>query len=142
LGGTGRDKLFGEAGDDVLIGNQGNDHLSGGSGRDTLDGGQNNDFLHGGDDADTFFFAKGDGKDTIDDFHPNQDVIDIGRGATGFAQLLLKADGHDTVVTFANVSITLTNVNLADLSAADFHFNADLSYIQFDDLADLFNFKA
>ena len=142
LGGTGVDRLFGQNGDDVLIGNQGNDKLAGGTGRDLLDGGRNNDLLHGGADADTFYFAKGDGSDIIDDFDPLLDVIDIGSGATSFAQMHLQLVGDDTtVITFADVSITLQHVKPTDLTAADFHFIPDQSYLAFNHVADVFDFK-
>ncbi|WP_313248355.1 calcium-binding protein [Stenotrophomonas acidaminiphila] len=84
-GGAGRDQLFGDNGDDVLDGGEGDDRLGGGYGSDLLIGGAGNDLLFGGADDDqlvgglgddrleggygddNYYFARGDGKDTIND---------------------------------------------------------------------------
>ena len=72
------DFLDGGAGDDVLRGGAGSDTLDGGAGDDVLDGGARSDVLTGGDGEDTFVqdFSLG-GADTIPDFNPDQDVIDV-----------------------------------------------------------------
>lgn len=81
-GGTGNDKLWGDHGDDTLIGGEGADWLRGFYGEDTLTGDEG---------ADTFDFfnitasterASSDplvsyGVDTITDFEPNIDKIDL-----------------------------------------------------------------
>ena len=85
LGGAGNDYLSGDAGDDKLYGGDGNDkilggsgkdYLSGGAGSDSLWGGAGNDTLYGDDGADTFIYAKGDGKDVIYGF-ANEDMLKI-----------------------------------------------------------------
>lgn len=72
FGGKGNDKIKGGGGRDDLSGGGGKDNLKGGGGRDILSGGKSNDTLKGGADADTFFFAKGFGRDTIADFKKGQ----------------------------------------------------------------------
>lgn len=91
-GGAGADKLRGGAGDDRLNGGEGADRLSGGAGADVLSGGAGADILNGGmgpdvmtggSGADTFVFAVlaesrgANGRDTITDFQPGVDRIDL-----------------------------------------------------------------
>ncbi|EAQ03493.1 type I secretion target repeat protein [Pseudooceanicola batsensis HTCC2597] len=82
------DLLTGQHGDDVLVGNRGNDLLLGNEGNDSLNGGIGHDTLIGGEGADTvtgwawgdvFGFDEGDiaPGDTITDFTPGQDVIQL-----------------------------------------------------------------
>ncbi|NWA08438.1 calcium-binding protein [Pseudomonas gingeri] len=66
LGSKGVDSLLGGAGSDTISGFEGNDFISGGEGNDVLDGGLGNDYLEGGGGSDTYLFAKGAGKDLID----------------------------------------------------------------------------
>ena len=70
----------GTDGNDVILGTANNDVLSGGGGDDTIYGGAGNDTLSGGTGADIFIFLPGDGNDTIGDFEPGTDIIDL----TGF----------------------------------------------------------
>jgi Ca2+-binding RTX toxin-like protein len=97
-GDKGSDLLYGNGNDDLLTGGKDKDTLLGGYGEDTLDGGSNRDVLYGGidddlltggNDKDTFRigFAPGEavpadaidqlGVDTITDFNPGQDVIEL-----------------------------------------------------------------
>lgn len=62
-----RDQLYGDAGDDVLVGGLGNDVLTGGEGHDRFDYG-----------------SRSEGGDSIIDFDPTQDVIDLSRVLSGF----------------------------------------------------------
>jgi len=66
-GGEGDDRLEGGYGSDLLIGGAGNDQLFGGAGDDQLVGGLGDDRLEGGYGDDNYYFARGDGKDTIND---------------------------------------------------------------------------
>jgi len=79
-----------EEGRRIVRGGFGNDHLSGGPGDDILSGGGGDDRLVGGGGADTFVFGAVDqGRDTIADFDPAQDVIDVSAlfwGAQGDAR--------------------------------------------------------
>lgn len=81
-GGAGNDTVDGHDGDDVLRGQSGADALDGGNHDDLLIGGTGADSLTGGSGADTFqigFFESGTGAaaDTITDFAPGTDLIDV-----------------------------------------------------------------
>jgi Ca2+-binding RTX toxin-like protein len=86
-----RNTLEGGEGDDRLYGKGGGDKLRGGAGDDFLDGGRWSDTLTGGTGADTFAFASafagGSNVDTVADFAPGIDVIQLDR--TWFAGLSL-----------------------------------------------------
>lgn len=76
-GGGGNDVLNGQFGDDLVVGGGGDDIARGGWGDDTLDGGDGNDRLIGGFGADTFVFGADSGSDSITDFDPGLDRIDL-----------------------------------------------------------------
>jgi len=67
----------GTSANDVIWGADGNDILRGNAGDDTLVGGAGNDQLTGGNGRDTFVFRFGETNDTITDFNPNEDRIDL-----------------------------------------------------------------
>ncbi|MDD4950742.1 calcium-binding protein, partial [Sulfuricurvum sp.] len=67
IGTENNDTLIGNSGDDFILGLGGDDILVGGEGNDTLIGGSGGDLLEGSSGNDTYFFGKGDGKDTIYD---------------------------------------------------------------------------
>lgn len=110
-GGVGNDSLWGDSGDDVLKGMAGDDVLFGGSGRDSLFGGDGDDtlfgqggsdFLVGGAGHDHFEIAREKGAmDTIADFSPTEDIIDLtATKANGLSSLKLQSDGDgNTIVT-------------------------------------------
>ena len=80
----GDDLLDGGDGDDVLIAGAGNDQLYGGEGDDALAGGRGDDLLWGGNGNDTFSFGlkantNAVGHDTVHDFDPAVDLIDVYR---------------------------------------------------------------
>ena len=91
----------------------------------TLAGGAGNDALSGGAGNDMFVFRAGLGQDTVTDFTPGQDVLDIRDGIFADAAAALAAataSGNNTLITIdANNSILLQNVALANLHASDFH---------------------
>lgn len=147
-GGAGRDRLFGGSGLDLLIGGNGNDRLLGGGGqdelnggahrdrlfggggRDELNGGSGNDILRGDRGDDLFVFNRRLGHDTISDFNAtdNGEKIDLAdvRGIRNFRDLTnnhMVQDGDDVVISAGNRnSITLLNVDMADLGFGDFIF--------------------
>lgn len=126
FGGAGADRLSGQAGSDVLRGGTGNDTLLGGGGADRLLGGAGNDHLHGGAGADVFQFAAGDGRDTVADFRDGIDSFDIrAAGIDAFADLRLSQVGDDVRVGYGSGAIFVEHADLADLTAADFHFASD-----------------
>jgi Ca2+-binding RTX toxin-like protein len=77
-GGNGDDLLNGGWGEDVIDGRDDDDsfdHINGGAGDDLLLAGAG-DHLNGGDGADTFSLLTG-GNNTIDDFNPAEDLLEI-----------------------------------------------------------------
>ena len=138
-GGSGKDIMEGDNGNDVLIGQKGNDELDGGDGhdklygganRDILDGGKGNDKLTGGSESDTFVFDDNYGDDVVTDFDAldNKEKIDVHLMGeiVDYDDLVdnhMSQVGNDVVIDDgANTTITLLNVDIADLSAADFIF--------------------
>ena len=123
--------LTGAAGADNLQGGYNNDTISGGAGNDTIWGGKGNDTLTGGAGADHFQFESDSGKDTIKDFDPTQDVIELKTNVNGMVlgtftdlQSHMTQVGNDTVIDLgAGASITLTGVMKGALTASDFVFN-------------------
>ena len=74
------DLLQGNGGNDTLQGGTGNDTLHGGEGADRLQGSTGNDVLAGGAGADVFLFdtrPASSNVDTIDDFDPLQDTLEL-----------------------------------------------------------------
>lgn len=125
-GRDGRDRIDGGAGHDILNGGAGGDTLIGGAGSDTLDGGAGNDLLTGSSGADTFVFGVRSGHDTITDFTPGSDRIDLtARSGLNFRSLLddARQSGRDTILRFDDDSrITLKGIDLDELKASDFTF--------------------
>ncbi|WCM25838.1 cadherin domain-containing protein [Sphingomonas sp. QA11] len=76
-GENGDDIIYGGAGNDVLIGGAGNDTLNAESGDDFLDGGAGNDILTGGVDNDTYVVTRASDADTIYNYDPSGDDIDV-----------------------------------------------------------------
>ncbi len=116
LGGDGNDKLFGGSGKDML---------DGGAGKDKLVGGRSDDMLTGGADEDVFVFGFLSGHDTITDFTAGEDTILFKyAGVYSFDHLMHLAHETETGVEFSlwRSSLTLEDVELADLSRDDFAF--------------------
>ena len=89
-GGSGNDRIVGNAaantlagndGNDTIAGGDGNDHLFAGNGSDHLTGGAGNDSLYGGDGADTLNGGTGD--DFIFGGATNADLRDVVYGGDG-----------------------------------------------------------
>ena len=83
----------------------------------------------GGPGNDNFVFAPGIGADTITNFNPQQDTIELDHFAVTQTvqelQTLITTDAHgDALINLGNHdSITLANVHLADLHASSFIVN-------------------
>lgn len=129
-GGNGNDMLSGGAGNDMLRGGMGRDKLTGAFGDDTLYGGYGDDTLNGGAYNDTFVFADGFGSDRINDFDALSSLEQIdfsGLGAiASFADLMANhatQSGDDVIIDDQEGNtLTLVQVDLADLDAGDFIF--------------------
>ena len=128
-GDAGRDKVFGGGGNDIVLGGSGNDTVRGGSGSDELEGGAGKDILKGGTGSDIFIFADGHGNDIVNDFNAlsSAEKLDL-RGVSGItdfsdvAAAATQTGGDVRIVTSADSSILLRNVDLAQLDAGDFLF--------------------
>ncbi|MEH2305400.1 Ig-like domain-containing protein [Nostoc sp.] len=119
-GNKGNDILNGGKGNDLLLGGQGNDILNGGDNADALYGGKGNDTLNGGAGADIFFFAVGDGSDTIEDFSDRTDKIGL-TGGLRFGQLTISSSGSNTLISYGTETLaTLTGINSSLITSADF----------------------
>ena len=116
-GGSGNYVLDGSAGHiNLTAGNQGQQWLVGGAG----------DVLNGGNSTDTFMFSPDFGKETINNFNPTRDVIDLPKSIfANFAEV--QADMHafgtsTVIVADPNDVITLSHVAVTSLHAQNFHF--------------------
>ena len=118
----GADRLNGGLGNDTLNGGLGNDRLNGGGGNDTLFGAGGDDRLVGGAGADRFVFNTGYGNDTVQDFQNGIDHILIATGAASFADVGVAQNGVNTVLSFANVTVTLLHVDHMLIGSEDFIF--------------------
>ena len=125
-GGADRDVVRGGAGDDALSGGADRDFLFGGIGSDLINGGTGNDRHFGGTGADTFLFAAGDGKDRVDDFNAAVDIVSFGGGdLASFEDVLANARSVGNSVRIDHTDqdfVVLRNVNLEDLTEANFDF--------------------
>lgn len=94
-GGSGADRITGNAAHNQLSGNAGNDTLLGGNGNDLLRGGAGNDILNGGAGRDLFRLDTppntATNLDRIQDFNPIDDTIQLKN--TVFTQLGATATG-------------------------------------------------
>lgn len=136
FGGDGNDTLAGGWGDDVLVGGNGQDLLNGGGGNDTLDGRDadggfdylnggagddvllagRGDHLNGGDGADTFALLA-DGDNTIDDFDPDRDFLEV-TYAGDTPPVLSTTASDDSVTLMADDAVVahLAGIKTLDLS--------------------------
>lgn len=127
---SGTDALFGGAGNDVIFNGEGDDTAMGGAGDDILWAGYGNDTLSGGEGADTFKFGTYSGTDTIADFDPDNDVLDLTHTVADFshANSLIKAANVFNEDGVSGILIDLGGDNcvfLADLTLADLN---DISF--------------
>ncbi|MBC6443174.1 MAG: hypothetical protein GDA53_08655 [Rhodobacteraceae bacterium] len=121
-GKKGRDTLEGGEGQDFLSGGNARDILTGGRNSDRLQGGRQDDRLTGGTGQDTFVFKNNHGRDTITDFTPGKDTIEI-RGAE-FSDLTIKKwkQGTGARVEWEEGEILLEGVDRDDLTEDNFEF--------------------
>lgn len=129
-GGGAKDEIFGGNGHDILVGGFGDDTLDGGIGDDKFKGTAGDDLLTGGTGSDIFIFTPNFGADTISDFDAFDSAEDIHlRKVTQITDYVDLAENHmtqvgaDVVINDGNGNtITILNVNIADLGADDFTF--------------------
>jgi Ca2+-binding RTX toxin-like protein len=127
-GGSGSDLLIAGASDAKLLGGAGSDLLFGNVGDDVLDGGAGHDVMFGGGGDDLFV---GEDDFTVLDFHAGagtEDHIDLSKvaGIDDFGDVLANAHGvfGGVVLDFGDDEITLLGVQVSQLQADDFLFQA------------------
>jgi len=129
-GGLGDDTLSGGSGFDGLIGGDGHDTIDGEGGADIIEGRSGDDTLTGGAGADDFIFEEGFGNDIITDFNAtgNGEDIDLSQISAIVDWSDLESNhmtllGLDVLIDdLAGNTITLLNVDIADLGQLDFIF--------------------
>lgn len=122
--GLGDDELHGNGGDDMLFGQSGDDTIIGGSGNDRLIGDTGDDSLTGGGGADVFVIDTNAGFDTIADFQPGIDKVELNVfGIEDYADVAARMiDSGDGVhIVFGALStVLISSLQSADLDAGDF----------------------
>lgn len=103
-GGDGNDIIVGGAGNDYLFGGAGNDVINAEAGDDMLDGGAGDDTLNGGIDNDVYVVTRSSGADTINNYDPSGDDIDVigfndMMGAINDQDLWFEKIGNDLKIT-------------------------------------------
>ncbi|KQM30046.1 M10 family metallopeptidase C-terminal domain-containing protein [Sphingomonas sp. Leaf10] len=102
-GGSGNDKLYGNAVANTLLGNAGKDLLQGGAGNDRLEGGAGDDWLDGGAGVDTLIGGKG-GSDVFffgSDIGASRDsILDFGSGDLLVTTRKIVDSDNDNVIVF------------------------------------------
>ncbi|MGE3612525.1 MAG: calcium-binding protein [Sulfurimonas sp.] len=94
--GEGDDTVYSRAGHDAVNGGSGNDKLYTGAGNDTVVGNTGDDILDGGAGNDIYHYARGDGKDTIND-SAGSDTIVFDSGISS-DDLMFRQDDFDLVI--------------------------------------------
>jgi Ca2+-binding RTX toxin-like protein len=137
-GGVGRDTLEGESGNDQICGESGNDTLLGGAGGDQLNGGEGDDFLAGGmgndhiigaTGDDIYFFERGDGQDSIDDydFASSTNILRFGDGLSE-TDILVINPGNETNDLVLRVRGSTDEIRLGDYGAPDDEVDEEEDY--------------
>lgn len=112
--------------DDLLAGNGGSDQLFGGIGADILLDGSGQDQMSGGQGADTFVLSYDGQPDTVLDFQPGTDQLDLSAWplfySAGQATLTQTSDG--CVLQFGSEQLVLVSWSAAPLTIADFPASA------------------
>ncbi len=130
--GTKNAEVFdGSANDDLILGMNGDDTLRGNAGDDWLIDGRGMDLLEGGIGADVFCFAVDRKTDTIVDFTPGVDRIDLSEIPMLYSleQTTIVQKDFGVVVSFGSERVKILSNDLggdimvADINSNDFIFN-------------------
>lgn len=123
-GGTGNDTIYGGAGDDQLYGGDGNDTLTAESGDDMLDGGVGDDTLSGGLDNDTYLMTRTSGADTIWNYDPSGEDVDViglkdANGVIADKDLWFERSGDDMIVSVVGTTSSARIKNWYTMAGVD-----------------------
>jgi trimeric autotransporter adhesin len=112
--------LIGGIHEDTLIGLGGNDQIDGGAGNDIISDGGGSDVMRGGAGADVFLLAADGVADTIVDFTPGQDKLDLSAWGMlrNIGQLQIDTTAHGAMISFGDESLTLINGSGQPIQAA------------------------
>lgn len=117
-GDDGNNTAVGTGNDEVFDGGAGNDTLSGGGGSDILIDGEGSDHLAGGAGADIFALTSDNRNDTIADYDPSSDVIDL--SAWSFfrnpSQLAFSSTADGATIAFGGEFLTIISSDSAPLT--------------------------
>jgi Ca2+-binding RTX toxin-like protein len=102
------------------IGNDLDNWITGSSGANIIDGGGGDDLLAGGGGADTFVVRIGDGSDSIVDFAADDRVVLDGFDPSAAFENAHQVGGDVVIDLSASQSLTLRDVQVADLTAGQF----------------------
>ena len=119
-GGNGSDRVDGGKGNDRIDGGKGNDTLIAGAGKDRLDGGKGKNRYILGKGKDIVILTKDKSRDTIRNFNPRKDVIDL-PGNLRFSGITLEQRGNNVFVLDGNNELaSLQKVDVNSLGARNF----------------------
>lgn len=101
-----------------VTGNAKANTIKAGKGGGTLKGGKGNDTITGGAGKDTFYYTNGDGNDTIKNYTPGKDIIQLGKSTTiknvtvsGNDVRLNIGSGYISLVGMKGQKLTIVNAN-------------------------------
>ncbi|MBX9455491.1 MAG: hypothetical protein KL863_05470 [Rhizobium sp.] len=125
LAGSGNHRLTGNDMDNYLAGNKGDNRLVGNGGSDNFFGGAGKDVMTGGAGVDDFYFRANADREIVTDFTDGVDRIVhfAGKEITSVDDLLahhVRQDGDDLIISGDGTEMILRNVDIANLTAADF----------------------
>ncbi len=120
FGGTGADWLYGEDGRDLLSGGSAADQIFGGASNDTLIGGSGNDTLSLGAGVDVLRIAAGFGTDTVTDFTPGVDHIEIHVPSGSTVTPNVNYQGGNATVTVLDGTLILLDVAPGSITSDSF----------------------
>ncbi|NPD14039.1 hypothetical protein HOY34_02355 [Xinfangfangia sp. D13-10-4-6] len=113
IGSAASQVLSGSGAHDLIVGHAGNNTLYGGAGNDILVGGTGSDTMFGGAGADLFVIAGGGTADTIRDFQPGIDRIDLTawRGFRDFIGVTFTATSWGARLTLLSEQLDIYSAN-------------------------------